>query len=72
MKMEAENIKTRVFLKPLKPCIDGHGRLKLYGNQKFHAIAQENGQKNMKRVSFVDTCLTMYRWSPSLQIIPGT
>jgi hypothetical protein len=26
----------------------------------------------MKKASFGDTSLTMYRWSPSLEIIPGT
>jgi hypothetical protein len=44
--MKAENMKKRVFTKPLKPCIGGHGRWKLSREQKkLRAIATKMGRK---------------------------
>jgi hypothetical protein len=63
---------TRVFAKPLKPCIGGHGQWKSSREPKNVCYSPWKWADNMKNMTFGDATQTMYRSSRSLEIAPWT
>jgi hypothetical protein len=59
---------TEIFAKPLKPCIDGHGRYKSSRKPKNVTYSPWKWAENMKNKKFVDATWIMYRWSKLLEI----
>jgi hypothetical protein len=67
--MGKKHEKICVLAMALKPCIGGHGRWK--SSEEWKTV-RYSPRKWAENTIFGDSPQTLYRWSRSLEIVPGT